>query len=133
MPLITRTYIRTSLVYLAAGLAAGILTLTGVNIPTLSALYIHLLVVGWLTQLIAGVALWMFPRFSKEAPRGPEWMLWTVYGLLNAGLVMRIIAEPMSVAQHVPLWTIALIVSAVAQMLAGWLFVAAVWPRVRAR
>jgi hypothetical protein len=40
--------------------------------PALGALlwptYLHLLVLGWLTQLIFGVAFWMFPRYSARNP-----------------------------------------------------------------
>ena len=33
---------------------------------------IHLLTVGWLLQLISGVAYWMFPRHPSAPPRGDE-------------------------------------------------------------
>ena len=57
--------------------------------------YFHLLMVGWVTQLIFGVAFWMFPRYSKEKPRGREGLAWAMYASLNAGLLLRGLAEPM--------------------------------------
>jgi hypothetical protein len=63
LPQLSRWLIRTALVYLLVSLMVGVaqpsLTSAGLILwPT----YVHLLVVGWLTQLIFGVAYWMFPR-----------------------------------------------------------------------
>ncbi len=44
---------------------------------------------GWATQLIGGVALWMFPPLSREQPRGDERLGWFAYGALNGGLLLR--------------------------------------------
>ena len=73
MPLIVRWYLKTSLVYLVAALLVGIASSSQglAPIPTgLGPVFIHLLVVGWITQLIFGVALWMFPKQSNASPRG---------------------------------------------------------------
>lgn len=93
--------------------------------------YVHLLVVGWLTQLIFGVAYWMFPRYSAERPRGSERLGWTTFALLNIGLLLRVIAEPWHAltGQGAAL----LVGSALLQLLAGWTFVANTWPRIRER
>jgi hypothetical protein len=93
--------------------------------------YLHLLVLGWLTQLIFGVALWLFPRHSPGRPRGNERLGWASFFLLNIGLVLRAIAEPSHALGHRV--GALLIVAAVAQLLAGWAFVLNTWPRVRER
>ena len=41
-------------------------------IGALSPVYFHLFMVGWVTQLIFGVVYWMFPRYSRDKPRGSE-------------------------------------------------------------
>jgi hypothetical protein len=93
--------------------------------------YLHLLVLGWLTQLIFGVAFWMFPRRSAKKPYGSELLGWTSYGLLNAGLVLRAVGEPA--------FTLGartggiLVVAALLQLGAGWAFVFNTWPRVKER
>lgn len=92
---------------------------------------IHLIVIGWLTQLIVGVALWMFPVWSKAQPRGPEWLSWACYGLLNVGLLLRVIAEPLSAQRAASSVSWALIGSAVLQVAALWLFAGLMWRRVR--
>ena len=76
MPPLTRWYIRTSLVYFVAALFVGValmLRLTMDLPPFVAALqptYFHLLMLGWVAQLIFGVAFWMFPKASASKPRG---------------------------------------------------------------
>lgn len=139
MPTMTRTFIKTALVYALIGTLLS--TLWWINLvwplhPLLGAIQptaLHMLVIGWLTQLIIGVALWMFPVWSKSQPRGPAWLGWTCYGLLNAGLVLRMIAEPLSTRERGSVLSGLLICSAVLQVAALWLFAALVWRRVRAK
>ncbi len=93
--------------------------------------YIHLLVFGWLTQLVFGVVYWMFPKYSAEKPRGSETLGWWTYALLNVGLALRAIAEPVQSVHPNPFagWT--LVVSAAIQFCAGLTFVLNSWNRVR--
>lgn len=93
--------------------------------------YIHLFVFGWLTQLIFGVAFWMFPKHSAETPRGSETLGWWTYALLNLGLILRALAEPVHSIQPNLFsgWT--LVISAILQFLSGLLFVFNSWGRVK--
>lgn len=92
-------------------------------------IYIHEITIGWLSQLIMGVAYWMFPKFSKEAPRGNEKLSWVVYGLLNLGLLFRAIGEGFPSAGLG--WM--LVLSALCLFLTGWGFVLNTWARVKER
>src|SRR5215470_17421265 len=100
MPVLTRWTIKTAMVYLILGMVSGVLYWANVQwnfwqlLYALNPIYIHMLVVGWLTQLIFGVIYWMFPIISKENLRGDPRLAWGVFALLNAGLVLRIICEP---------------------------------------
>jgi hypothetical protein len=89
--------------------------------------------VGWATQLICGVALWMFPPFSRERPRGDERLGWFAYAALNSGLLLRAVFEPLHAWSRAPWMGWALALSALLQVLAIWLLVAAIWPRVKGR
>lgn len=134
MPALTRWFVKASLVWLVLALVAGIVQqVPGVSIPGLFPVYMHLLTFGWLTQLIFGIALWMFPKFSHEQPRGPAWLGWTAFITLNAGLILRIVFEPLH-AGH-PAWWSAwmLILAAVLQWLSGIAFFAIAWRRVRGK
>ena len=131
MSRLSRWFIRTALVYLLLALVAGVwqaapARLAGISWPS----YVHLLTLGWLTQLIFGVAHWMFPRPPTASRRG-EVLGWTTYWLLNVGLVLRVAGESFPALGHTraPL----LAVSAALQLATGLLFVVNTWPRVRGR
>lgn len=133
MPPITRWFVRTSLVYLAAALVVGVWLALKLPPDGLFPVYLHLLVFGWLTQLIIGIALWMFPKFSTTQPRGSEKLSWAAYLFLNSGLILRLVGEPLQAEQPTALAGILLVVSAVLQWLAGSAFIWNVWPRVKAK
>lgn len=134
MPKEARWLIKTALGYLAFGLtlalvragqSAGLLPDLAANLwlPQL-----HLLTVGWLTQLIFGVAYWLFPsrRDSRDVSRS---LIWPAYGALNTGLLLRLAAEPSFLSGRVRAW--GLLVSAALQWGACLLLVIYFWPRVR--
>jgi len=93
----------------------------------------HLLTIGWLTQLIAGVAIWLFPPHSRELPHGDPRLTWSAYVALNLGLLLRIVAEPLHTWHPSNLLAYILVASGLLQMMAIWLIVLALWPRVRGR
>jgi hypothetical protein len=139
MPFLTRWFIKTSFVYLGIALALGIL-LAGqspwhlsLTIANLFPGYIHLLTVGWLTQLIFGVAYWMFPKYTLEHPHGSETLNWSAYILINMGLLIRIVNEPISIQTQAAFWGWMLALSALLQWLGGMLFILNLWNRVKGR
>jgi hypothetical protein len=75
----------------------------------------------------------MLPRQSKERPRGDERLAWAAYGLINLGLILRAIGEPLTALQPAlgAGWLLAL--SALLQLLGGWAFIGNAWPRVQVR
>ncbi len=138
MPTLTRWFVKTSFVYLALALLAGLLlaaqSTVGLPLPDeFFSVYVHLLVFGWLTQLVFGVVFWMFPKYSTARPRGSEPLGWWTYALLNSGLILRALAEPVQAMTPGPLpgWT--LVVSAGLQLAAGVTFVLNSWKRIRVR
>lgn len=134
MPAITRWFVKTSLVMLLLGLALGVYQqLPGTWQGGLFPVYLHLLVFGWLTQLIFGIALWMLPKYSSAQPRGYEPLNWVVYGCLNAGLVVRLVFEPLHASQAAEWSGAALIAAALLQWLSGMLFAGQAWLRVKGR
>lgn len=138
MPTVTRWFIKTSFICLGLALVAGLLLALQAELglsalATLFPVYIHLLVFGWLTQLVFGVVYWMFPKWSIERPRRSESLGWWTYGLLNAGLLLRAIAEPIQSIQPNPAGGWTLVVSALLQFLAGLAFVTNSWKRVKER
>lgn len=137
MPALTRWHIKTSFAFLALALLLGIaVTLRRVIalpdwVSYLSPVYFHLIMVGWVTQMIFGVIFWMFPIVTRDRPRGSVTLGWTVYILLNTGLLLRLLAEPLNSLSPGAIWGWVLVVSAVAQWLAAVIFVFNSWPRVK--
>mgnify|MGYP003413084582 CR=1 FL=1 len=143
MPALTRFALRAALIYLVVGalcavaywanqvwsIAPRLLLFTTALSPT----YIHLIVVGWLTQFIMGVMHWMFPILSRAQPRGDERVMALALGLLNAGLLLRIAAEPWRALQPLDINAALLVLSSALQAVASALFVWSAWPRVRER
>lgn len=134
-----RVYIKTALIQLVISITLGALLLLNADLHFDDRLgyflpvYYHLLMLGWVTQLIGGVALWMFPVLSRERPRGDERIGWLAYAALNIGLACRAIAEPQHAMQPQPWSAWMLAISAVLQTVAIWALVVALWPRVRQR
>ena len=95
MSRISAWFVRASLCHLTCGFAIGALLLAnkGLNFATwpwgLRGVHIELLLVGWIIQLVMGVAIWIFPRFALRGPppRG-AFAAWAAFGLLNAGVLL---------------------------------------------
>jgi len=139
MPRLARLYIKTGLLYfviallMALALAAQPVFNLPAGIAALRPVYLHLLMVGWVTQLIFGVVYWMFPKYSKEQPRRSEKLAWWVFGLLNAGLILRAVGEPLATLRPDMNAGWLLAISALLQLAAGWGFVFNTWSRVKER
>jgi hypothetical protein len=136
MPTLTRWFIKSGIVCLVAALTLAVamqspLVQWAPFLRVIWPTYLHLLVVGWLTQLIFGVALWLFPKHPGGKPRGGDELAWGSFLLLNLGLLLRLIAEPRAALGRDA--AILLLASSLAQLLAGWAFVVNIWPRVRER
>ena len=139
MPPLTRWYIRLAFVYLVLALLTGTAAAARqpLGLPSLVAalgpVAVHLFVVGWITQMIFGVAYWMFPRHSAAMPRGDPAPAIATLVLINAGLLLRVVGEPWQAVRPSAAAAGLLVASAAAQWLAGLAFVLHMWPRVKER
>ena len=137
MPTITRWYLKSSFLYLLAALGVGVwLALRGlIPVPPFLAflrpVYVHLFLVGWVTQLIFGVVYWLFPPPREGDRRGGVW--WATYLLINSGLLLRVVAEPLAAPQPGSVWGWLLVLSALLQWAAALSFAYTTWPRARSR
>jgi hypothetical protein len=139
MPTLSRYFIKAGMIYFVVGLlmAAVILAQPVFDLPAslnlMRPTYLHLLTVGWITQLIVGVAYWMFPKYSKDAPRRNERIGWAVFVLLNVGIILRSIGEPLMAMYPSSGMGWLLVLAGVAQLLGGWGFILNTWSRVKER
>jgi hypothetical protein len=135
MLLVHRMFIRLALLFLLAGIGLGFLLQVrkGFGLAPLPyaavTVHNHLLTVGFMLNMVMGVAHWMFPRLpgatAVKAARDP--LAWANLTCLNVGLVLRAASEPWH-GQGLPA---GLVLSAILQLAGVVLFVLAIWSRVR--
>ena len=98
MPWLTRTFLRFSLLYFISGLTIGSLILANKGLlfyPPLWRLlpiHIELLFLGWIVQMVFGVAFWILPRFWEMPRRGNVNGSYLAFILLNIGIWLVVIA-----------------------------------------
>jgi hypothetical protein len=134
MPSVSVWFIRSALLYLLAGYSIGALLLTakGVGVPAPLVVWrwlpVHfeLLLVGWLVQLVMGVAYWIFPRIGMTPQaRGREGLAWLALALLNGGLWL----DCFGTLRQESFFSVA---GRIAEVLSAACLAATIWARTRA-
>lgn len=93
----------------------------------------HILFVGWFVQFAIGIAYWLLPR--RKTPERPygynEKLGYTAYILINCGMVLRILGEPLyfSGTLQGTLGTLSLGISGITQAAAGVMWANQLWSR----
>jgi hypothetical protein len=135
---LTRLMGRTSLMYLASGFILGAVLLiaeaTGASWGgAWGTTHAHIMFVGWFVQFAIGIGFWLLPRRkTPERPYGynptPAYI---AYGLLNTGLVLRILVEPIYQMGNLSgnIVVIGLAISGVLQGIAGVIWASQLWGR----
>ena len=151
MPVTSRAFIKASVVYLCLGALLGALMLINGWIPLDSHIYalrdshVAMLVVGWLTQLIVGVAWWLLPPLKiglvsgsshpvrrGQAQRGSEPLFWATFAFLNAGVLLESAGKPLAVWSGLQAFRSLAETSDLLLLVAAASFVVNMWKRVRA-
>jgi hypothetical protein len=141
MPFEVRLFIKTGIVYMLLTFFAGAILLAaeGLGHPAPFVIGVehgHAGFVGWLVNVVMGVALWMFPlareTFPETAGRYPPRAAFACWGCLNVGLAMRLLIEPWyQLGGQSAVAGAALVASAALQALGVAIFAAIVWHRIR--
>lgn len=131
MPLITRLFIKSGLIFFLIALLMGVASqIESLTFPGIVPLFWHSLMLGWITQIIMGVSMWMFPgRIKEESFQNQKWG-WITFLFLNTGLWFRIIAEPFVNTSESNVWELLLVLSAAFQLVAVFAYIIEIWPRV---
>lgn len=135
-PLIRR-YIKTSFVFLLAGLVLGAYLIVAQFVfdayppRLLITTHAHLLLVGFMLMLVMGVATWMFPRPARDDTRYRPELAEAVYWIMTTATALRAVAETLvAFAGTLGLrWIIAL--AGLGQLAGAALFAVNMWRRVR--
>lgn len=134
MPLLTRIFLFSAFAWLLLSLGletaanaarAGLM----VSSPVSGVTTLHGIVFGWITQMIFGVAWWMFPPASRQNARPLGSLAWISYGVLNCGLILRFLFE----SWHADGRAWYLVISAALQSAAFFCFALTILPRIKAR
>ena len=146
MPLVARLFIKTGIVYLVLAFVLGAVLLvreaSGRTTPFIIGVeHSHMAFVGWLVNTVVGVALWLLPLNRRAFPtnqgRYPRFAAGGAYLMLNAGLALRLIIEPLHVSAATPVTRVLLVLAAVLQVAAiavvGWIVWHRVFPPIRLR
>lgn len=136
MPRITRLFIKAGIIYFLLGIVlAFIAELPAVSTGVLLLpVYWHMIVIGWITQIIMGVSIWMFPRKQRGKRKEETFAANAAFWCLNVGLLLRFFTEPFLPFFYNDMWIVSvIIVSSVLQVAAIGFFIAEIWPRVRAK
>ena len=99
MHMLVRRYIKTAIGFLGVGLGIGVWLLIRRELygvyasPFETSAHTHALLVGFVMEMILGVALWLFPRPEKGDSRYKPRLAETAYWLLTSGTAARVLAD----------------------------------------
>ncbi len=96
---LARRFLKTAFVFLVVGLALGVWLLVrreiggaAISARELSA-HTHALLVGFVMMVIAGVALWIFPRPAADDTRYKPGLAEAAWWCLTSGTALRVASE----------------------------------------
>lgn len=130
MPKFSIFSIRASLLYLVIGGSVGGIMLVSKAIglwPWIwywRTAHIHAMLVGWLLNLIFGVAFWILPRLDAHGWRGSPWLVWSASGLLQAALAVLVWSSVWP-------WSAAIAIASSLECLAAIAIAWHCWPRLQ--
>jgi cbb3-type cytochrome oxidase subunit 1 len=137
MPPLIRRYIKTSFVFLLAGLFLGAYIIVGQfgldAYPSrlFITAHVHLLLVGFMLLIVMGVATWMFPRPARDDARYRPELAEAVYWVMTLATSVRAAAEILASFSASPALRIAIALGGLGQVAGTLLFVVNMWTRVR--
>jgi heme/copper-type cytochrome/quinol oxidase subunit 1 len=134
---LVRRYIKTAIGFLALGIVIGVWMLVRRELygrfasPFETSAHTHALLVGFMMEMICGVALWLFPRPEKGDVRYNPTLAEVAYWLLTIGTLARVAAELIrpATASAMLRWTI--VVAGFGQAIGLLVFFYTMWSRIR--
>jgi len=134
---LVRRYIKTSFVFLLAGLLLGGWIIVAEFVferypPRLFiTAHVHLLLVGFMLMIVMGVATWMFPRPGRDDAGYRPALAETVYWVMTIATTVRAVAELCASLSPAPVLRLLIAAGGLGQLAGAGLFVLNMWRRVR--
>lgn len=133
-----RYFIKTSIIFLIAGILSGLYMLIERNYfntyphPDLVSAHTHVILVGSVMMMIIGVALWFFPRAEKDDKFYKPNVILITYYLMTVSTVIRFTSQVVSsFIEPSEVLKFFLTISAAGQVLAMIIFFISMWGRIR--
>ena len=137
VPSLVRRYIKTSLIFLTAGLLLGAYLIVGEFVigrypPRLFiTAHVHLLLVGFMLMMVMGVATWMFPKAARDVGRYRPGLAEAIYWVMTVSTTARALAEIAAPFVMSPALRFVIAAGGIGQLGGAALFVVNMWSRVR--
>jgi heme/copper-type cytochrome/quinol oxidase subunit 1 len=134
---LVRRYIKTAIAFLALGLAIGVWLIVKRELygeyatPFETSAHTHALLVGFVMEMILGVALWLFPRPAKADVQYSPRLAEVAYWLLTVGTLARVAGELAHAYVDGLALRWAIVVCGVAQAGGLLVFFYTMWTRIR--
>lgn len=139
MPRLTRYFLKAAVVYFVLAILIPLFQILPIQgwfsslVSTLQPVYFHFFMLGWATQMIIGVSLWMFPGRKKTEPHARTIMGWIIFFMLNIGLVLRAIGEPMISLSTASAARVCIAFSVALQFMGGLIYAFLIWGRIQGK
>jgi heme/copper-type cytochrome/quinol oxidase subunit 1 len=134
---LVRRFIKTGIIFLAAGLVLGVYMLAQRELfgiwphPLLKSAHAHAVFLGFVMFLILGVALWLFPRAEKGDTRYRPERIAAAYWILTISTSVRFVAEIARSTSDAGALRWLVLLSGVAQLAGFGLYFFTMWTRIR--
>jgi heme/copper-type cytochrome/quinol oxidase subunit 1 len=134
---LVRRYIKTAIAFLAVGLIIGVWMIARRELfqafpsPYIVSAHTHALFVGFVMEMILGVALWLFPRPAKNDRRYDARLAEVAYWILTCSTSGRIAGELLRAGSDAVALRVFVLACGAAQAAALLLFFHTIWSRIR--
>ena len=132
-----RYFVKTSIIFLITGIFTGLYMSFSTNVfnsgypGELISAHTHIILVGAVMMMIMGVALWFFPRASKEDKKYNPDLIWNVYILITSATALRFVTEVISAFTGSQSFRYLISIFSLLQVAAMLLFFYSIWGRIR--
>jgi len=132
-----RYFIKTSIIFLIVGILSGLYMSYGKYVlnegysQEIASAHTHLILVGSVMMMIMGVALWFFPRPTKEDKRYNPELIRTTYWMMTISTAMRFVFQVWLGFEYLKWVSIGVSVFSAFQIIAIVLFFYSIWGRIR--
>jgi heme/copper-type cytochrome/quinol oxidase subunit 1 len=134
---LVRRYLKTGIGFLTLGVGLGLWMMIERELlqrfpsPYVVSAHTHAILVGFVMMMILGVALWLFPRPSKDDTRYSPKAAEVAYWLVGGGTVLRVIAEIARASVDAVWLRIATVGTGLLQVAGLLVFFYTMWSRIR--